>query len=102
MQRGGWAAGRGEYRLLHQAAGEPVKDEKMGFSGLEDELAAFVSQVLPAPHVQCILLKCKRWHSICIRVNLPAPCSGFLLSQPSMARACTSTGHAVSSATVQF
>lgn len=65
MQRGGWAAGRGEYRLLHQAAGQPVKDEKLGFSGLEDELAAFVSQVLPAQQVQCILLNCKRWHSIC-------------------------------------
>ncbi len=102
MQRGGWAAGRGEYRLLHQAAGEPVKDEKLGFSGLEDELAAFVSQVLPAQEVQCILLKCKRWHSICIRVKKAAPCSGLILSQPSMALACTSTGHAASSATVYF
>lgn len=45
VQRGGWAAGRGEYRLLVQAAGEAVpRVDKVAFSGLEDELAAFVAQ----------------------------------------------------------
>ena len=45
VQRGGWAAGRGEYRLLVQAAGEAApRVEKVAFSGLEDELAAFVAQ----------------------------------------------------------
>ena len=46
VQRGGWAAGRGEYRLLVQAAGEAApRVDKVAFSGLEDELAAFVAQV---------------------------------------------------------
>ena len=45
VQRGGWAAGRGEYRLLVQAAGEAApRVDKVAFSGLEDELAAFVAQ----------------------------------------------------------
>jgi len=46
VQRGGWAGGRGEYRLLRQAAGEAAPSvEKLAFSGLEDELSAFVAQV---------------------------------------------------------
>ena len=44
MQRGGWGAGRGEYVLLHrQADGQPA-EARMAFSGLDDELAAFVEQ----------------------------------------------------------
>ena len=44
VQRGGWGAGRGEYKLLHrQADGEPA-EARMGFSGLDDELASFVEQ----------------------------------------------------------
>jgi len=47
VQRGGWAGGRGEYRLLRQAAGEAAPAvEKLAFSGLEDELSAFVAQVV--------------------------------------------------------
>ena len=56
VQRGGWAAGRGEYRLLVQAAGEAApRVDKVAFSGLEDELAAFVAQAHAPLHYLMVL-----------------------------------------------
>jgi len=54
VQRGGWAGGRGEYRLLRQAAGEAAPSvETLAFSGLEDELSAFVAQVHQQARIHC-------------------------------------------------
>jgi hypothetical protein len=48
VQRGGWGAGRGEYLLLHRTADGKLVEARMSFSGLDDELAAFVEQVAAA------------------------------------------------------
>ena len=48
MQRGGWGAGRGEYLLLHRTADGKPAEARTAFSGLDDQLAAFVEQVADA------------------------------------------------------
>ena len=50
MLRGGWQ-GRPGYTLSHQTLGESASQEQLKFSGLDDELMAFVQQV-------CLLVSC--------------------------------------------
>eukprot|EP00884_Botryococcus_braunii_P009346 jgi/Botrbrau1/18412/Bobra.0072s0005.1 len=48
IKRGGWGSGPGEYTLSYKLVSGTSATEKMGFSGIDDELHAFVSLVSSA------------------------------------------------------